>query len=379
MDTQEKLRVARSLYDDKEYAEYEELLIASDENRLRATRRTRFSDMSFQVSKHAKKLNESKITTESQGGPVNRTTLDDGLVVEWFSELIPAATVKDMTYIVESNNGRSQSLLNEQNLSLMTYTISKNCQFYPAYGVRQQDGRIEIIDGSRRRMSCIFGGTDFSVYVTDTLLTPDQIKSLRVILQSAREAALYDVGMDCMSLKGEGLNGKEIAKFLNISESKVSRAKVAAQAPLAFMKLFDDYSVLSLADYKQLVDLKNSLVESNGEEILLDGSEFLSQVSDAISLVPSIEDGEEQAKEILSQLKKAAKKFTSLHVSADKIKVRPTNLLSQSKTDHRINTSIKRDKKGNEKEVFELVRMDAKTREKFRELVNKFIDENYSS
>uniref|UniRef100_UPI00123806CC ParB N-terminal domain-containing protein n=1 Tax=Candidatus Enterovibrio escicola TaxID=1927127 RepID=UPI00123806CC len=282
MDTQNKLTVAKDLFNESDFLEYEKLLADSDAGKLKATKRTRFSELSFQVKKHADKLNSSTANASIQSGPANRTSLDDGTVIEWFSELIPADSVQDSTFVLESNNGRSQSLLTEFSLSLMTHTIRKNCQFYPAYGVRHKDGRIEIIDGSRRRMSCVFGGTDFSVYVTNTSLTPEQIKSLRVILQSAREAALYDVGMDCIALKNQGLNGKDIAKFLNISESKVSRAKLAAQAPLVFLKLFDDYSVLSLADYKQLVDIKNVLVESKGENVINEDSDFLGHVGQAL-------------------------------------------------------------------------------------------------
>ncbi|GAL09577.1 chromosome (plasmid) partitioning protein ParB [Vibrio astriarenae] len=65
---------------------------------------------------------------------------------------IPATEVEAQT-VVFSENAREQSFLNEHALSDVLTTLRERGQQYPAVGRRNAQGLIEVLDGSRRRMS----------------------------------------------------------------------------------------------------------------------------------------------------------------------------------------------------------------------------------
>ena len=81
---------------------------------------------------------------------------------------IPAAEVEAKTQVFAAN-AREQSFLNEHALSDILSTLRERGQQYPAVGRRMADGTIEVLDGSRRRMSCILAEKEFLVYVADDI------------------------------------------------------------------------------------------------------------------------------------------------------------------------------------------------------------------
>lgn len=78
-------------------------------------------------------------------------------MVEFKLTRIEADQVESQT-VVFADNAREQSFLNEHALSDVLITLRERGQQYPAVGRMRADGKIEVLDGSRRRMSCILAG-----------------------------------------------------------------------------------------------------------------------------------------------------------------------------------------------------------------------------
>lgn len=109
-------------------------------------------------------------------------------IVQFELVRIPANKVATETTVFV-DNAREQSFLNEHALSDVLVTLKERGQQYPAVGRRTEDGKIEVLDGSRRRMSCILAEQDFLVYVADNINT-DHAKFLSDVA-NAHNRSLY--------------------------------------------------------------------------------------------------------------------------------------------------------------------------------------------
>lgn len=89
-------------------------------------------------------------------------------VVQFELTRIAAQDIESKTFVF-SENAREQSFLNEHALSDVLATLKDKGQQYPAVGRRSEDGRIEVLDGSRRRMSCILAQKEFMIYVAENI------------------------------------------------------------------------------------------------------------------------------------------------------------------------------------------------------------------
>jgi ParB family chromosome partitioning protein len=77
---------------------------------------------------------------------------------------VNAGEVESTTQVF-AENAREQAFLNEHALADILTTLKDRGQQYPAVGRWLDNGNIEVLDGSRRRMSCILAGKDFLIYV----------------------------------------------------------------------------------------------------------------------------------------------------------------------------------------------------------------------
>lgn len=185
------------------------------------------------------------------------------------SERIPANEVEDKTFVVMETNGRDQAGLTPDSLRDIIRTI-KLQQFFPAIGV-MQGGKIEILDGSRRRAAAIHCKTGLEVLVTDAEITADEARKLAQDIQTAREHNLREVGMRLLALKDGGLSQKEIAENQGLSQAKVTRALQAASVPSDLIALFPNHSELTYPDYKALLQAADKLNETGQSvETLID-------------------------------------------------------------------------------------------------------------
>ena len=115
--------------------------------------------------------------------------------------------VKNNTFVRFETNGRDQGLLSESALNDLNSMEAQ--QFYPAVGC-ELNGKIEVLDGSRRRAWFLLQEgkiRQFRMLLTQSSLSPSDAKALAKQLQTAKEHNLREVGLQCVAMKkGELIN-----------------------------------------------------------------------------------------------------------------------------------------------------------------------------
>ncbi len=197
---------------------------------------------------------------------------------------IPAHDIEDKTFVFEEN-AREQSFLNEHALSDVLATLKEKGQQYPAVGRRNSDGRIEILDGSRRRMSCILSDKEFLVYTADNI-NAEHAKFLSDVANAHKPLSLYEKGRE-MLIKlqsGEAEDQKALAKMFQCSEALVSGALKAADLPLELLQAYPNVSDLGRPTIVKLHKQFNELDEQNQGKLVArcqDEDGFVWQLSSA--------------------------------------------------------------------------------------------------
>ena len=166
------------------------------------------------------------------------------------------------TFVEAAVNGRDQAFLTPESVSDISRTI-KLQQFFPAIG-REVDGRIEVLDGSRRRAACLYNGTPFEVLVTKNELSLSDARQLAIDIQTAKEHTLRELGKRLMVMYPESMNQSEIARAEGLSAAKISRAFQAASVPDELIGLFPSVSDLSINDYQTLLDIAEKVEARKG-------------------------------------------------------------------------------------------------------------------
>ncbi|HBV75226.1 MULTISPECIES: ParB/RepB/Spo0J family partition protein [Vibrio] len=176
---------------------------------------------------------------------------------------IPASEIEQQT-VVFSENSREQSFLNEHALSDILVTLKDRGQQYPAVGRRNTEGKIEVLDGSRRRMSCLLAQKDFLIYVADDIET-EHAKFLSDVANAHKPLSLYERGRE-MQLKldsGEAEDQKALAQIFQCSEALVSGALKAAALPLALLQAYPNVSDVGRPTIVKLHKLYHSLPQKS--------------------------------------------------------------------------------------------------------------------
>ncbi|PHM72256.1 ParB family protein [Xenorhabdus sp. KJ12.1] len=198
-------------------------------------------------------LTESPLAGKSSSLSVEssqRFTLASGHKVMFHIETIPAEQVVTRTYVDQTINGRDQNALSPESLADITRTLPLQ-QFFPVIG-REINGRIEILDGSRRRAAALICNIGLRIMFTRSEISPEDARQLAVDIQTAKEHNIREVGMRLLTLRESGMNQKEIAEFTRISPTKVTRAIQAASVPHELLSVFPIQSELTYPDYKKL-------------------------------------------------------------------------------------------------------------------------------
>jgi ParB family transcriptional regulator, chromosome partitioning protein len=217
--------------------------------------------------------NFSKMLSESEGARV--FVLKSGKQARFVLTKILHDDIETQTYINSSVNGRDQSLLTSESVSDIARTI-KLQQFFPAIG-REVNGRIEILDGSRRRAACLYNGTPFEVLVTKEDIDLADARQLAVDIQTAKEHTLRELGKRLELMYAKGMSQAEIAKAEGISPAKITRAFQAASVPDEMIALFPSVSDLAIADYQLLLEIADKAKARN-----VDLSEIVASVHERI-------------------------------------------------------------------------------------------------
>lgn len=186
-----------------------------------------------------------------------RFVLKSGQSALFYLEHIPAEELAEKTFVRFLVNGRDQNALTPESLIDITRTI-KLQQFFPAIGFRQ-NGKIEILDGSRRRAAALLCHVGLSVLVTDSEISSDDARQLASEIQTAKEHNLREIGLRLLQLRDKGMSQKEIALHENLSAAKVTRAIQAASVPEYLVSLFPVQAELSYSDYKFLLKIESMI------------------------------------------------------------------------------------------------------------------------
>lgn len=181
---------------------------------------------------------------------------------------IPVEKIGEST-VVFAENAREQSFLNEHALSDVLVTLKERGQQYPAVGRRREDGKIEVLDGSRRRMSCILADKEFMIYVGENIST-EHAKFLSDVANAHKPLSLYEKGREMLAKleSGEAEDQKALAKMFQCSEALVSGALKAADLPLELLQAYPNVAELGRPTIVKLHKQFNAL-ESDKQSKLL--------------------------------------------------------------------------------------------------------------
>jgi len=180
-------------------------------------------------------------------------TLKSGKQATFVHTVVLSGDIESKTFVDSKVNGRDQSMLTPESFSDISRTI-KLQQFFPAIG-REVNGRIEILDGTRRRAACIFNQTKFDVLITKDEISLSDARQLAADIQTAREHSLRELGKRFEVMYDNGMSKDDIAQAENISPSKVTRAFQAAAVPDEMVAVFPAIHDISLADYHLLLQV----------------------------------------------------------------------------------------------------------------------------
>lgn len=196
--------------------------------------------------------------------------------------------IEAQTYVDNAVNGRDQAFLTAESVSDIARTIRLQ-QFFPAIG-REVDGRIEVLDGSRRRAACLFNDTSFEVLVTKDELSLADARQLAIDIQTAKEHTLRELGKRLRLMYPEDMNQSDIANAEGLSPAKITRAYQAASVPDEMIAVFPSVSELSISDYQTLLDIaeKAKARGITAEALSINVRERITTSVDAINDDPGI-------------------------------------------------------------------------------------------
>ncbi len=234
-----------------------------------------------------------------------------------FSEVILSyEKVRDNTYVTFDVNGRDQSMLTKE--SLQDLNSLEFQQFYPAVG-REVDGKLDILDGSRRRAWFLLQEgriKEFRILITQDALSVADAKALAKQLQTAKEHNLREIGKQCLAIKkaNHNITQAEIAAQVGLSQAGVSKAIKAASISDQLVKLFPVVNALSHPDYTLLDKVMKACADS---ESLTD---FVRDIDKKfVNIQP--EYSPEDQKELIISLIKSELKLVEEKKNTDKAEV----------------------------------------------------------
>ncbi|GAD80771.1 ParB/RepB/Spo0J family partition protein [Vibrio ezurae] len=189
-------------------------------------------------------------------------------MVSFQLQRIPAAKIEEQT-VVFSDNAREQTFLNEHALSDILDTLKDRGQQYPAVGRKNSQGQIEVLDGSRRRKSCILAEKDFLIYVAEDI-NSEHAKFLSDVANAHKPLSLYERGREMQAKldSGEVSDQKGLAALFKCSEALVSGALKAASLPLPLLQAYPNVTELGRPTIVKLHKQFNELEEAAQQGIL---------------------------------------------------------------------------------------------------------------
>lgn len=300
-------------------------------------------------------------------------TLSSGKVAVFHEVTVAAEDVETLTF-VGAGNGRNQNDLNEVNLSSMVNSIKRQ-QYYPAIATKESDGRYNLSDGSRRRLSAILAGRPLVIlYTTDVLSRADAL-ALAKELQSGVEHSLRDLGSqieDYIAYKkdlNEPVDQKTAAVYFGVSETKVSNALCAWRINPEWIEIFPYINKLSIANYKALTKQETEL-----EKKKIEITSFVNELTPLVSEIADSVDSDEYIAKAFAEIKLHFSASLNQSVKPQKNKPRPIFDEFSNK-----NSFARVKDMGNRKVVYEFGSLDQKLLADIEQLISEKIKAHYAS
>lgn len=221
------------------------------------------------------KANKRKVSSQSEAqqaakdkAPHIELSVAGEEVVSFELVTIPATEVEHRTTVF-AQNAREQAFLTNVALSDILDTLQEKGQQFPAVGRLSADGTIEVLDGSRRRMACIYAHKDFLVYVGKDITTA-HAKFLSDVANAHKPLSLFERGKEMQMLleSGKVADQKELAKHFQCSEAIVSGALKAATLPLELLTAYPSVADLGRPTIVKLHRSFNQLSSVKQAELL---------------------------------------------------------------------------------------------------------------
>lgn len=153
---------------------------------------------------------------------IRRPTIIDDRVVEFFLAVVPPHLIETQTEVIEENK-RNQASLNEFNLNYILRTLRDDGQMYEAEGyIEPTTGKIKVVDGSSRRMSCILAVKPYRIMVTREVISRKQLGLRSERANDHKGSSFWEQSLEFSELKKDGLSNQEIAQAKGVQESRVS-------------------------------------------------------------------------------------------------------------------------------------------------------------
>ncbi|MDC5753545.1 ParB/RepB/Spo0J family partition protein [Vibrio europaeus] len=151
---------------------------------------------------------------------------------------IPHHDITKKTYVLD-DNARMQSALNEVSLNDILPSLNEKGMQYPARGYIDPTGKIEVWDGSRRRMGCIISKRDYFIWVTKKQVSDDTKRLMSDVGNYYKPLSLYERGAlwEKMLDEEKYQDAKHLAEGEGTSEAVVTSARKAFALPEGLVNL----------------------------------------------------------------------------------------------------------------------------------------------
>ncbi len=227
--------------------------------------------------------------TSTDSGVINFTLPGDDYETIFHLETFSnSVEIERCTVVTSFGNSRNQAFA-KNNLSKLSSLIESFGQLMPAIGYREdRNSKIEVLDGSRRRLSCIEKNVAYKILYTDKALSVIQIKFLKDIFKSQMTLSYYEDCVDYLHSYHDYLNReingskRKFNEMMSIPNTTGTRRLTIAEIDISIISCFPDVHALSENLFTKkilplLKDIKESIPEQDCNLIIISSLKDLSK------------------------------------------------------------------------------------------------------
>lgn len=234
----------------------------------------------------------------------------DGRKVKFAREIYTPTMLKENVTISLNVNGRDQKFLNDHSVQDLSDTLCKG-QWFPCIACPSltEDGKVEWLDGSRRRYVGIKDNLSLDVYIALEAISEADAQYIASTIQSSHKPhSTRELGLRCLQLVDEGYPDTLVMEKLNISKSTFDRANRAARIPCELLLLITDQNEVSHKEWANLSLIHEDLLPQ-AHATVLDYMKIVNDNDDVKNVLNSSEDPKKRQKSALTLMLNIATKL----------------------------------------------------------------------